>query len=75
MKVEIADVVVTVSWGVVVTLRMETQAQAKALNEHLQTYRSLQPYRDWENSHSREREPGFLADMGRAYYAFLDPPR
>jgi len=75
MKVKIVDAVVTVSWGAVVTLRMESRAQARALKEHFQTYKSLQPYRDWEDYHIRGREPGFLADLGRAYYAFLDPPR
>ena len=74
MHVEINDTTVIVHWGgVLVTLQMKSQVQAEALREHLGNYRSMQPYTVPNNSPSRMKEPGFLADVGRAYYGFLDP--
>ena len=76
MKVEPKDTVVEVSWGGArITLQMENPDLAAALCEHLLHHRNMQPYMNPDNPHSQGKEPGFLADLGRAYYAFLDPAR
>lgn len=74
MRVEVNNTVVIVYWGgVAVRLQMETRSQAKEFREHLEEDRSVQPYMDPNNYHNQMNEPGFLADLARAYYGFLSP--
>lgn len=74
MNIESKSTVVKVSWGgAQVMLQMESPNLATMLCEHLRHYRNMQPYVHPDNPPSQGKEPGFLADLGRAYYAFLDP--
>lgn len=74
MRVEVNNTVVTVHWGgTLVELSLETPARAEALREHLGHYRTMRSYMDPDKSPDLKQEPGFLADLARAYYSFLNP--